>query len=139
MIETSKEFIDTMRNIQTVSTRISILNSPEINNYGYNYSDVDKMLIENQYIKDNAINLKNIPQMNDCITNETGNYSIFEENGIALDGTVQVPSKYAKNNQYGWYSNYRFIGNIQNDYWQYEEKKYSGLVESTYAEIAGTV
>lgn len=139
MIETSKEFIDTMRNIQTVSTRISILNSPEIKNYGYNYSDVDKMLIDNKYIKDNDINLKDIPQMNDCITYETGNYSIFEENGIALDGTIQVPSKYVKNNQYGWYSNYRFIGNIQNDYWQYEEKKYQQLIGSTYAEIAGNV
>jgi len=137
MIETSQEFINTMRDTQTVSSRISILNSPELINHKYNYSEIEPMLEENEYAVSDGED-KIIRQLNDGIQYETGNYSIFEGNGIALDGTIQVPSKEARNNQYGWYSNYLFSGDSQQiDYDSYIGDKYNSLLNKSYVSLLG--
>lgn len=106
MIETSQELIDSMRGVQTASARISILNSTEVTTYGYTYQDVMDYLIDAGYVKDSeSEGNKKIDQLCNGLIYETGKYAIFEGEGLELSG-VQVVSKEAKNNQFGWYGKY---------------------------------
>ncbi len=101
MIQTSQELIQAMRNMQTTSARISILNCPEVSDYGHHYSSIDTLL-KNEVNDDNYGDLESL---NSGITHETGKYAIFEGEGIALNG-MQVIDKNNKTNHFGWYSKY---------------------------------
>lgn len=109
MIDMGTKFQSLMQNIdgQAVSARLSILNTPAITIYGFTSNSIEQYLIDNGYVTDKpntSGQVKLIRQMNNCITNETAKYGIFEGDGIDLDGSVQLTSKVAKNNEIGWYS-----------------------------------
>lgn len=110
MIDTSQEFIDTMRNrIVTTSARVNILNSPGITTYKYLCNDIEQYLLDNKYIEDLGYaeenkQAYNFRQINNTITQETGNYAIFEGDGILLDGSVNALSSNATNVEIGYMS-----------------------------------
>lgn len=105
MIETSQVLQDTMRKAQTVSARLNVLKGTDLESYGFTYSGVDSQLSNNNYIENSeSEGYYKIRQLNDVIFNETGNYGIFEGNGINLSG-FNVIGQNAKNNEYGWYGN----------------------------------
>ena len=128
MIETSQELIDAMRAEQTVSTRISIINK-RVPTLKFFASDAESLLIDNDYIKEIEGDISyNIPQIQNLVTNETGNYAIFEGEGIKLDGTNQVGSQVAKNNQFGWYSK-----QYCNDICEFEKDCYLSWLHQCYS------
>lgn len=130
MIETSQEFIDNMRGMQTTSARITILDSPEIENYGYTYTDIDDVC----NLTESGNGTPDLKDLRNCVTYETGNYAIFENDGIDLNG-MQVISKTAKNNHYGIYSNSltNIDGNIVNE----ENGEIIDYIVSWYYDVVG--
>ena len=111
MIDTSLELINAMRSRNvTTSARVNILNSPGITTYKYMCNDILQSLIDNDYITDLNYEEENMEayifnQINNTITQETGKYAIFEGDGIALDGTMNVMSETNKTNEIGYMSN----------------------------------
>ena len=105
MIETSQELINAMRAEQTVATRVSILNN-KVPSLRFEASDIEDILLSNKYITliEGIEGLYDIPQIQNLITRETAHYAVFEGEGIKLDGTEQVLSETAKNNEFGWWS-----------------------------------
>ena len=107
MIETSQELIERMRAEQTVSARVSIV-SYKAQTIKEGSNNVNEHLEEVGICKDTGeaeyYELYNMPQLHNLRMNESGNYAVFEGEGISLLG-MQCISKTNKNNQFGWWSN----------------------------------
>lgn len=110
MIDTSSELINAMRSRNiTTSARVNILNSPGITTYKYMCNSILPMLITNEYIEDLNYTEENMEaykfkQINNTITQETGKYAIFEDEGIDLSG-MNVISTTSTANELGYISN----------------------------------
>ena len=107
MIETSQELINKMRAEQTVSARVNIV-SNKAQTIKEESNDVNSHLIDKGIITDTGntetYEVYNIPQLHNLRVNESGNYAVFESDGIPLSG-VQCISKSNTTNQFGWWSN----------------------------------
>jgi len=106
MIDMGQEFKNLMQitNGQVISARLNILNSPQMADYGFLTNSIEQYLIDNGYATLKSDSEYWIRQMNNCITNETAQYGIFESDGISLDGSIKLLSKTASQNEMGWYS-----------------------------------
>lgn len=106
MIETSQELIEKMRAEQTVSARVSIV-SYKAQTIKEGSNNVNEHLQDVGICKDTGeaeyYELYNMSQLHNLRMNESGNYAIFEGEGISLSG-MQCISKTNKNNQFGWWS-----------------------------------
>jgi hypothetical protein len=120
MINMGQEFVNAMRkNTQEVSARLNILNSPEITNFGFISNSIEPYLIDNEYAILKGSEEYWIRQINNCITNETAKYGIFENDGLKLDGSISLLSKTAQHNEIGWYSSV-----LSNNYGVFSEYPY---------------
>lgn len=108
MIETSQELITRMRAEQTVSARINIASYKPQTMKQYS-NMVEDYLTDTGIIEDTSeveiYNIYKMPQLYNLRFNETGNYAVFEGDGIDMSG-VQVVSKTNKTNQFGWWSSF---------------------------------
>lgn len=106
MIDTSLELINKMRGIQTTSCRVNILDTPSVSTFRHVLNDIEQFLIQNGSAKYlDYQNYYKLKQINNCITNETAKYAMFENDGIKLNGTENVLSENAKSVQIGYMSN----------------------------------
>lgn len=140
MIETSQELINSMRaDAQTTSARINIVSYKagglytESNNVNEQLQDVG---ICEDLGSSTTYEQYNMSQLTNLRMNETGNYAVFEGDGIALSG-MQCISKTNTTNQFGYWSEWLsddygyFNPDTENAYpilvWQCQESKQSKL------------
>ena len=106
MIETSQELIDKMRAEQTVSARVNII-SYKGQTIKQGSNNVNEHLEEVGICQDTGeveyYESYKMPQLNNLRLRESGNYAVFEGEGISLSG-MQCISKNNSNNQFGWWN-----------------------------------